>query len=226
MNLGACYVDVATFTLLQRAVSEELLARAFSVVGTIIVASLLLGGVLAPALISALGLRGALAVTAGGVLACIVVAYPLLRRIDLTGHVPVERIELLARLPLFRVLPAPVLERLATSLRERRVAAGEVVLSQGAAADAYYVIDDGHAEVLVDGAPIARLGPGDAFGEIALLLDRPRTATVRAVEHLRLQTLDRETFLQVVAGHDASRRAGDELSRALLVRASPAGRLA
>jgi predicted MFS family arabinose efflux permease len=225
MNLGACYVDVATFTLLQRAVPQDVLARAFSVVQTIIVTALLAGGLIAPALISALGLRGALAVTAAAVLACIGFAYPALRRIDASAGAPLEPLGVLRKLALFRTLPAPVLERLAAGLLEREAARGEEVVTQGRPADGYYVVRAGSAEVLVDGARVATLGPGDGFGEVALLLDSPRTATVRALEHIQLGYLDRELFLATVSGHDESREAGSALAQAALARSSPAGRL-
>jgi MFS family permease len=225
MNLGACYVDVATFTLLQRAVPEEVLARAFSVVQTIIVGSMLAGGLIAPALSSLLGLRAALAVTAGGVLACIAGAYPALRRIDAAAPVRREQLDALGRLPVFRRLPAPVLERLADGMAERDAGAGEEIVSQGSPADGYYALAEGSAEVLVDGSRVNTLGPGDGFGEIALLLQTPRTATVRALEATRLWHLERELFLDAVGGHDESRREGVALSQALLARASPAGSL-
>jgi len=213
MNLGACYVDVATFTLLQRAVPEEMLARAFSVIGTVIVASLLVGGVLAPVLISALGLRAALGVTAAAVAGCTAAAYSGLRAIDASAPAAVDRIELFAGLPLFRTLPVTVLERLASSARERRAAAGDEIITQGQPGDAYYVISDGEAEVLVDGVGVAQIGRGDAFGEIALLTDQPRQTTVRATEPLRLEVLDRDVFLEVVGGNEESRRVGDALVR-------------
>ncbi len=217
MNLGACYVDVATFTLLQRAVPEAMLARAFSVIGTIIVASLLLGGLLAPALISALGLRGALAAAAAGVAASVAAAYPSLRAIDAHAPAAVARIELFASLPLFRTLPVAVLERLASSAREQVAAPGEQIIAQGDRGDAYYVISDGEAQVLVDGVEVGRLGPGEAFGEIALLRDVPRQATVRATQPLRLEVLHRDVFMEVVTGNEDSRRAGEALLQALQV---------
>jgi hypothetical protein len=216
MNLGACYVDVATFTLLQRAVPEAMLARAFSVIGTIIVASLLVGGVLAPALISALGLRGALAASAAGVAGCVAAAYPALRAIDASAPAAADRIELLGALPLFRMLPVTVLERLASSAYSRHVEAGEEIVTQGEAGDSYYVIADGGADVVVDGGIVGTLGPGEAFGEIALLTDQPRQATVRAARASTLEVLDRDVFIEVVGGNEESLRTGDALVRALL----------
>jgi MFS family permease len=223
MNLGGCYVDVSTFTLLQRAVPEELLARAFSVIGTVTFAALLVGGVAAPALISVFGLRWALAITGALILGAVAVAASPLLEIDAEAPVPRERLDLLGAVPLFRMLPVPVLERLASSSRERSAAAGEVIIRQGEPGEAYYVIADGHAQVLVDGAQVAELGPGDAFGEIALLMERPRTASVRAEDDMRLEALDRDVFLEVVGGHEDSRDAANAISRARLMRASPAG---
>ena len=88
------------------------------------------------------------------------------------------------------------------------------------------MIADGHARVSVDGVHVADLGRGEAFGEIALLMDRPRTATVRAADELRLLVVDKDTFLDVTSGNEESRGAGGTISWALLTRASPAGPLA
>jgi CRP-like cAMP-binding protein len=74
-------------------------------------------------------------------------------------------------------------------------------VSQGEAGHHFYVIAEGRAAVEVDGAESRELGPGDGFGEIALLRDVPRTATVRAVEPLRLYAVERDEFIAAVTGH-------------------------
>jgi CRP-like cAMP-binding protein len=93
------------------------------------------------------------------------------------------------------------------------------VITQGEAGDRFYVIRGGHAAVEVDGAETGGLGPGDFFGEIALLRDVPRTATVRAVEALDLYALERDDFLAAVTGYAPSRAAADSIVAARL----PAG---
>jgi CRP-like cAMP-binding protein len=81
---------------------------------------------------------------------------------------------------------------------------GEPVIRQGDLAEHFFVIESGQLAVMVDGQPRPSLGPGDAFGEIALMRAVPRTASVTAETGVRLWMLDRETFLAAIAG---SRRA-------------------
>jgi CRP-like cAMP-binding protein len=123
---------------------------------------------------------------------------------------------------MFHVLPLPALDRLAGLVDPVTVAGGDAVVQQGDAGDRFYVVDEGEVEVLVDGDHVRTLGPGEAFGEIALLRDVPRTATVRAVEPTRLLALDRQEFLAAVTGHAGTARAADGLVRAQLARRAPA----
>jgi CRP-like cAMP-binding protein len=88
--------------------------------------------------------------------------------------------DILRKVPLFADLDDRELEQIAASMRERRVAAGDVFLEQGAGGAGFFVVDEGHADVTVDGAPVGSVGPGDYFGEIALLTGSDRTATVTA----------------------------------------------
>jgi MFS family permease len=222
MNLGGCYVDVATFTLLQRAVDGAILARAFSVIATIIVGALLIGGALAPLLVSALGIRGALGVSGGVVLAVIAAGFPRLRAIDASASRPLAGLALLERIPLLQTLPTPALERLAAMLQEHEASDGQTIVVQGESGDTYCILVEGQADVTVDGRHVTTLGPGEGFGEIALLLDTPRTATVRAQGAVRYVTLDRETFLATVTGHEETNRSGQALAQGLLTRARPA----
>jgi CRP-like cAMP-binding protein len=90
----------------------------------------------------------------------------------------------LKKVPLFAGLDDRELEQIATSMRERRVAAGEVVLEQGAGGAGFFVVGEGEADVTVDGSPVGMVGPGDYFGEIALLTGSDRTATVTATKDM------------------------------------------
>lgn len=92
---------------------------------------------------------------------------------------------MLKRVPLFSSLDDRELEQIAASMRERQVATGDIVLEQGAGGAGFFVVDDGQADVTVDGDYVRTIGPGDYFGEIALLTGSDRTATVTAVTDMR-----------------------------------------
>jgi CRP-like cAMP-binding protein len=144
---------------------------------------------------------------------------PSLRRVDAAARVPTEPIALLRSLPLFAPLPPTVLERVASALVEVHVQPMTEVVTQGAAGDRFYIIRSGRATVEVGGAETGELGPGDFFGEIALLRDVPRTATVRALDPLELYALERTEFLAAVTGYAPSRAAAESVVAARL----PAG---
>ena len=106
--------------------------------------------------------------------------------------------------PMFAPLSGPVLERLAGGAQSVTAAAGEAIITAGEPGDLWYVIVTGRAEVAVNGVISRRLGPGDSFGEIALLHDIPRTATVRALEPTELVTIERDPFLEAMTGQPRS----------------------
>jgi CRP-like cAMP-binding protein len=87
---------------------------------------------------------------------------------------------MLQHVPLFAGLDRKELESIADTMRERRYAAGDHVTDEGAAAAGFFVVDEGTAEVTVDGEARGSIGPGDYFGEIALLTESARTATIVA----------------------------------------------
>jgi CRP-like cAMP-binding protein len=97
-----------------------------------------------------------------------------------------------------------VLERLARKLEPKSFAAGETVFSQGDAGDLYWVIEQGSVTVSIDGVATSTLAAGEGFGEIALLRDVPRAATITAAEDVALYSLDRDDFIPAVTGHGES----------------------
>ncbi|HEV7665587.1 MAG TPA: cyclic nucleotide-binding domain-containing protein, partial [Chloroflexota bacterium] len=105
----------------------------------------------------------------------------------------------IADMPLFAGLSSAELDLLLARLIPVSVAADQVVIQQGESGERFYVVRSGAVEVERDGTVLARLGPGEAFGEIALLLDVPRTATVSAAEASELLALEAHDFRDLLA---------------------------
>jgi MFS family permease len=208
VGLGNTLVDVSAFTLLQRAVPDEVLARVFGAVQGLWVATIGVGAIVAPLLIAALDIRGALLVTGALLPVLATLLRRRLARLD-AAPVPTEELGLLRAIDLFAPLPPPVLETLARALVPVHVEAGREVFRQGEVGDRYYIVVSGEVEIVSDGRVVAVTGEGGYFGEIALLRDVPRTATVRAKSELELYALERDDFIGAVTGHAASADAAD-----------------
>jgi MFS family permease len=208
--------DVAGYTLLQRTTPGDVLARVFGVLHSTFYATVALGAILAPRLIDLIGARWAL-VAVGSVLPVLTLATRLpLVRLDDAAVDRAREVELLQAIPIFAPLSPPVLEGLAARLVPVHAAAGETIVRQGEGGDRFYVIASGEVEVAVDGQPQAAQGPGDHFGEIALLKDVPRTATVTAKTDVDLLALERDEFVTAVTGHAASAEAAEAVVGARL----------
>jgi hypothetical protein len=197
----------------QRAVPDEVMARVFGVVQSVFVGTLGLGAILAPVLIELLGIRGAL-LASGGLLPVLAVLYwRRLQRIDAEALAPSE-LALLSRLAIFRPLPPATINQLSAGLIAVHATAGEQIIREGERGDRFYVIGKGEVDVSAEGRHMATLGEADYFGEIALLRDVPRTATVTATTDVRLLALAREPFLEAVTGHPQSLRVAGDVTRA------------
>ena len=111
--------------------------------------------------------------------------------------------DMLKKVPLFAGLDGRELEQIAGTMRERRVSAGDVVLEQGAGGAGFFVVAEGEADVTVDGNPVRTIGPGDYFGEIALLTGSDRTATVTARTDMRCYGMTPWDFKPLVESNSA-----------------------
>jgi len=118
-------------------------------------------------------------------------------------------LELLRRVPFLSPLPESTLEQLAKAAVALPMRAGDEVVRQGEPGDRFYLIESGSADVFVDGVRVGNLSPGEFLGEIALLRNVPRTATVRAREDGALLALSRDAFVPAVAGYAPSRSSAD-----------------
>jgi MFS family permease len=205
---GASHVlmEIATRTLLQRSVPAQLIGRIFGVLEGVMMAGYALGALLVPGLVHLGGSRLALVGVAAVLPLAGVAGGRVLFGLDAETPVPVVQIALLRGLPLFAQLPAPALDGLAVALIPLHLAPGAVLIQQGDHADAYYAIAEGELDVAQDGHLLGRCGRGEGVGEIALLRDVPRTATVVAHSAATVYQLDRGPFLTAVLGHAPTRR--------------------
>jgi MFS family permease len=218
VGVGNALIDVGGFTLLARLADETVLARMFAGFEAILTLGVAAGGLLAPLVIDLLGIR--LALVAIGLMAPLAVAasWPALRRLDAGMGVRDADIEILRAVLMLRALPAATIEQLGAGLEHAEYLPGQVVFEQGEPGERFYIVESGQAEVVLDGRVVRTLGLGDCFGEIALLRDQPRTATVRASQHahMRVSVLQRNAYLTAVTGYPASLTAGHEVVTARL----------
>ena len=215
LGIGYAIAETTGQTLVQRLASDETLARAFAVAETGTAVATALGSVLAPLLIALFGIRGALLATALVVPALVLARRRALLRLDARAVVPERELSALRGLDLFAPLALATVETLALRAVPRVVFADEVILRRGDVGDRFYVIAEGAVEVQA-GMAVRVEGPGEYFGEIALLRDVPRTGTVVAVCDGLLYALAREDFLSAVTGHPRSKQAAGAVADARL----------
>jgi len=209
--------DVAVFTLLQRTIPDQILTRVLGVVWGLVMGAVAIGSIVAPTVVNVIGPRAAFVVV-GSILPLLTFAtYRRLLEIDRSVS-PAPELELIERVPMFVPLSIAMKERVATKLVPVSVSAGDVVIRAGDAGDRFYIVDQGELEIDADGLHEAA-GAGDYFGEIALLRDVPRTATVKATIDSKLYALQRDDFIAAVTGHSAAHAAGEEIAEARLARA-------
>jgi CRP-like cAMP-binding protein len=196
-------------TLLQRIAPDELLTRVLGVyealTGTVYVAAALLPALL----VSVLNIRVVLG--AGVIVAPLsaLLSWSGLRRVDELLVRDDARLDLLEKVPWLAQGALAERSRLTARFREVAVPAGDVLMYQGEIGVSFFIVRAGACRVLVDGVPVRQLASGDSFGEIALLHDVPRTATVQATEPTQLLSLSEDDFRRAMTGtSDQPRRLG------------------
>jgi MFS family permease len=200
LGAGNAVLDVAGFSLLQRSVPNAVRGRVFGLLEAIVMLGLSLGSAIAPALVAALGVQGALIATGALLPLLAIVSWPKVRQIDVLAVIPAREMELLRGVPMFRLLPLTVLEQVAGDVAPMRFSAGATIITQGEVGDRFYILADGDAEAIINGKPVNHMHSGDSFGEIALLRDVPRTATVIAETDTVAFAIEREAFCVAVSG--------------------------
>jgi hypothetical protein len=201
--------------LLQRATPPHSLAAIIGAIELFAGVGMLLGSVMSQVLIAVAGVDAALIELGAFFALLLVLTLRSLRRADDSADIPVVAISLLRRIPAFTPLPPLELETVARAAVEVPVEAGEVVMAEGDPADSYYAVADGAFDVTIDGRYVRTAERGGGFGEIALLANVPRTATITARSPGALLAIQRDPFLAAVTGSDASRRAAIGMARAV-----------
>ena len=221
-GMGRDLFDVAGRTLLQRAAPAHVLARVFGVLEALIMAGLAAGSLLASVLVSVGGPRTAMVALAALLPLVALAGRRRLTSVDHSADVPVVQIALLRSLELTALLDPPELEGIARKLRPVAVSPGDEVIREGDEGTRFFVVADGELDVVAGDARVPSLRRSDAFGEIALLDNCPRTATVTARTKGLLYALERSDFLTIVAGDPRAAEEARRLADERLRRAGPA----
>jgi hypothetical protein len=210
--------DVAVFTLLQRIIPNEMLTRVLGLVWGLAMGGVALGSAAAPLVVRAIGPRPAF-VAVGAILPLLtLLTYRRLIEID-RALAPAAGLDLIDGVPMFAPLSLATKESVASRLVPIAVSAGELVIRAGDEGDRFYIIGDGELDVDVAGRHSSVHAAG-YFGEIALLRDVPRTATVTAVVDSHLYSLQRDDFLAALTGHAAARAAGEDVAERRMARSA------
>jgi len=209
VGVGNVLVDVGGLTLVQRMAPDEVRARVFGVLESVFLATIGIGAILAALLKSAFGPQGALIAAGAGLTAVVLLFWRRLGAVEAPAPVPESELALLRSIPIFAPLAPLTLEQLASHLVPVHVPAGDIVFREGDPGDRFYVVARGDVIVTPGDKPSVMLRRGDHFGEIALLRDVPRTATVTAQTDAELYALDSDDFIAAVTGHAPSAEAAD-----------------
>ncbi len=219
-GVGAAYtlLDVTGITLLQRVTDDAVLTRVLSVIESLWLWGYALGFSVAAALNDLLGLEAAFAVAGAALPLLIAVTFVGMRRMDTAIEIPERQLELLLDIPMFTLVARADLERIARRMERLETQPGDTVVVEGESGDRFYVIDSGDFAVDVAGERAPTLEGGDHFGEIALLHDVLRTATITSVGDGVIWALDRDDFLTAITGTTHAHRAAYDVSVARLER--------
>jgi MFS family permease len=216
LGAGNAILDIAGFSQLQRIVPNAVRGRIFGLLEANVMLTVGIGAILAPGLVSLLGRQGALVLTGLTLPVAALLAWRWLRSSDERAVVPDRELRLLRGVPMFAALPMTIVEDLAGQLTSHRFAPDEPIVVAGEAGDSFHIISAGAARVVVADGTQRVMAAGESFGEIALLRDVPRTATVTATDAMETMTLDRDAFLGAICGDRFSMQAAEGVVRSRL----------
>ena len=201
LGIGYALIEVAGLSLLQRLPSNDLLGRAFAVVESSYWVTTGLGAMLTPVLVDLIGLRFSLLAVGACLPLLVAFRWRPLALLEAGIRVPERPFKLLRGVEMFAPLPLATIENVSRRVDAVHVHAGETVVREGDFGDRFFLVAEGRLDVRCERGAYPPVGTGDVFGEIALLQDVPRTATVTARDDCLLYALDRESFLCAVSSH-------------------------
>ena len=211
VGLAGAVFDTTGRTLLQRSAPSDAIAGTYSILESLLDLGVVLGAILVRVALAIGGVKAALLAPAVCAVLLLAVLWRRLKRIDSSATVPQVEIQLLRSIPIFAALPAPSIEGLARQLVPVTVEVATVVIREGEAGDCYYAVADGELAISRSERHLKTVSRGDGFGEIALVHDVLRTATVTALTPALLYSLQKEPFVEVLTGHVAASSAVQSL---------------
>ena len=211
---------ISAQTLMQRSTPLDVIVCVFALVESLRDAALAFGALVVPLLVALGGPDAAFIGMASFAPLAVLATARRLRHTDAAASIPVVEMNLLRSLEIFEALPAAPLETLAREAEYTTVVRGEEIIREGDEGDRYYAIVNGAVIVTKDGTELRRLSEGDGFGEIALLEDTPRTATVTASAQTSLFGINREAFLTAMHASPAVDAAARRIATTLRDRAA------
>lgn len=211
IGVGNVFDDVGVYSSLQQVIPPRLMGRALGVRRGMLLLSMGLGSAVTPLLIHAWGARGTLIATGLLVVVSAATFLPRLTAIDGRISAPGPDLALLRQVSFFRPLPFAIVEHLASELQSATYEPGDVIIREGEPGERFYIIAEGRTRATRDGKQLREMGPGESFGEIALLRRIPRSATVTALSRVEAGFLGREEFLAAVTGSPESVGGAEEV---------------
>ncbi|MEP7040940.1 MAG: MFS transporter [Chloroflexota bacterium] len=212
LGLGNAVLDIAGFTIMQRNVPNAVRGRVFGVFESGVMLGTGIGSALAPLLLAVFGIRGALIATGLILPTLAVLTWRWIAQSDADAVIPERELELLRGVPILAPLPMTILEQVAGDLVHVSFADGDAIIREGDMGDRFYILASGRTSVTSHGESRPTLGPGDSFGEIALVRNVPRTASVVAIGSVEALALDRDAFGLAVSGDLRSQRVAEDVA--------------
>jgi hypothetical protein len=213
VGAGQSMLAVAGSVAIQRRTPGDTLARVFGTVESAQLLAIAVGATSGAVLIDRLAIGDALRVVS--LTLAVLLAASIVWLVRTGADAPPPSADVMERLSedrIFALADLPTLERLAHGARTSVRQPGDAVIVEGQAGDEYHLLVSGEVEVTIGGEMVRTMGPGSSFGEIALLRDVPRTASVTCTTDVTLLSIQRDEFLEIVTGHPRRLATASELA--------------